>query len=257
MLGFLLAHLASPTIMDVYSDQTITITNWPYPSSPVQDQQVVDGGNTTNTSIRSSPAHLSLHSFYHVAFLLRLKLIPDLIPLIFHYADLFHQSSVLRSQTVRVRRADSPSTYLATPPICALVRRLYPVVRVRFSILAHDWGLALSIGQSGFSAEILRRSGEGDHLHERDDGEWDEVRSAACGRVGVNERVVIVNTTGCDEVERHVVEWRADAEDQEERDWVRGLRNGDRIAVKAWCRWASFENVVKEVGIDVFTVPIV
>ncbi|SMR56329.1 unnamed protein product [Zymoseptoria tritici ST99CH_3D1] len=229
-------------------DKTMTLINWPNHSCPSPDQHIRIHFSPVISPVDDS-GYPSRHELYHLAFLLRQKLVPDLVPLIFRAAGLFSRSTITKCQTRRIGPAHS-CVYLVTPQIYSTVRVQSPVVKVRFTIIANDWGLDRSIGQSGFSAGVIR--GGLSPLRE----EWDEVKRFAEHAL-VHERLVVVNTPGSDDLEKHVVEWKTDSEDAEEAAWVRALAVGDRIAVKAWARWASFENLVSSVEISVYTAAIV
>lgn len=236
--------------------KSIVTTNWPTASHPESNQRVVYSAwdNSTLVSPDTSQS-IALHDLYHIAFLLHRVLIPDLVPQILREAGLFVRSSYSKRREFAIPRVQSPYTYLVTPPIRASVRLQHPVVKVLFTITARDQGLDLSIGRSHFTAGVVRGSGPQRDLERR---EADNAEVAlGSEELVASEREVVRNTTASDYYETHVVRWSADSEDPDEAAWVSGLKNGDRIAVRARAQWASFENRVRGVEVSIFTAAVV
>ena len=68
----------------------------------------------------------------------------------------------------------------------------------------------------------------------------------------LRRRRVATNIHAGDDWERQVVEWRWDAADKEEREWVRTLRPGESVAVEMWARYPQWANRVRNMRVDVF-----
>lgn len=162
-------------------------------------------------------------------------------------------------------RENSPYTYCITDQVKCAVRLESPVVKVMWRIVARDEGLNLNIGRSWFTAGIVRghnsgSSGVGKEERCRKDGvhsvpgraEEDEpffVSSGSALRDGMieDESEVVENFPACDVMQTHVVVWH-----REESGWVRSLRNGDRIAVRAYAKYATLENRISSVEIELW-----
>lgn len=209
----------------------ISSSNWPTHSS-----------QTRNAS--------SIKEIYHIAFLLRQVLVPDLIPQILSYADIYLVSTFCKKHDLIITREQSPQICLFTPPIWSRARRKNPVVKVSFRIQGRDEGLNLGIGRSFFTAALVR-----EQVSEHSGAEG--YLKALEHPVPESQRHICTNAIASDIYETHVVEWRSDAEDPEESSWVARLRAGDRIVVKGHAQWATFSNHVAEVEVRVYTQAVV
>lgn len=176
-------------------------------------------GKPLDTSIQGIRAET-----YHIAFILHHLLPSELVAIIIHHAGLHEASIISKQLELAVSRERSPFTYLKTPPIYCKTRTTSPVVSVAFRITAQDHGLDLGIGKSYFTAGVVRK--------------------------GFEKREIFCNTPASDMYETKEIVWRRDGEGEEEREWVRNLSNGDEIVIKAWAQWATFENRVKSVEVE-------
>lgn len=84
------------------------------------------------------------HTVYHIAFLLRQRLVPDVVPLILHHADLYyHEGGFIESDHAYVvEEADSPRVVCASAAVRCGARTTRPVRKVVFEIESHDQGWA-------------------------------------------------------------------------------------------------------------------
>lgn len=220
-----------------------TLSNWAPSSSHPSTSCNED------TAIRESGV-VSREDIYHIAFLLRQVLVPDLVPQILKYADIFSTSTFSKKQDLSVTREQSPQICLLTPPIWSPTRVLNPVVKVSFRIKARDDGLALGIGKSYFTAAVLRG-------RDLEHGGLSGYLNALDGVVMGSQRVICTNTTASDVFETHVVAFNRNGHDREEAAWVAELQAGDHIIVNAHAQWASFSNHVADVEVQVHTLVVV
>lgn len=65
-------------------------------------------------------------------------------------------------------------------------------------------------------------------------------------------RLVQVNLHASRQEKTYVVTWRWDAEDEEERKWVRDLKQGECVELTVWARYPGWANHVQSAKIDVF-----
>jgi len=65
-------------------------------------------------------------------------------------------------------------------------------------------------------------------------------------------RLVQVNLHASRQEKTHIVTWRWDAEDEEERKWVRDLKQGECVELTIWARYPGWANHVQSAKIDVF-----
>lgn len=228
---------------------SISSTNWPTSSSQASLVSYVPNLEPADAA-PTEPRNPSIQEIYHIAFILRQVLVPDLIPQILEHADIFFTSTFCKSHDLAVTRQQSPRICLLTPPIWSRVRRQNPVVKVVFRIRARDEGLALEIGKSYFTAAVL----PGRLL---ESGSLEDAMKGSGGVLLESHREICVNTIASDVYEEHVVEWERSGGDAEESAWVAGLKAGDRIIINAHAQWASFENRVAEVELQVHTLAVV
>lgn len=193
---------------------------------------------------------LSVREIYHIAFLLRQVLVPDLVPQILEQAEIFLVSTYRTDRVFAITRHRSPRICLLTPPIGKRVRSEHPVVKVVFRIRARDEGLALDIGRSFFTAAVLAG-------HILESGGLDETVEASGGVLLKSYKEICINTIASDVYDEHVVTWHRDGENADQSAWVVGLRSGDRIIINAHAQWASFENRVAEAEMQVHTLVVV
>lgn len=162
---------------------------------------------------------------YHIAFLLRHKLVPDLIHPIIQHAQLYENISTTSNAYMVVRVNNSPRTCITTPQIASNTSTRTPIRSVKFSITSKDQGYVAYPGSGSwtwFTAGIIK---------------------PGCGEI-YNEREVLNNVTTSNGFITQHVTWSADSENQEEADWVRGLQYGDAVAVMAHAKYLGWVNTI-------------
>lgn len=181
-----------------------------------------------------------LHDVYHTAFILRQKLVPDVVGLILDYADCFvKQSCGYRFEPeMSVYEFESPRKVAESPAVRCNARTRQPVRMVSFEVESHDQGWADSTNGGSwtwFAAEVLH----GDHTEHggRGDARKDVVRNHVADGIFT----------------LHRVDWRADGDDDEAAQWVRNLCPGDRIILLALAQFGGWVNYVKSVRITIYT----
>jgi hypothetical protein len=188
-----------------------------------------------------------LHRVYHIAFLLRQKLVPDVVPAVLHHAGLFERQVSNRrmdTQTV-VNQQRSPQAIFVTPPITSSVRAQHPVRKVVFALQSNDQGWAEYRNEGSwtwFTAGILRHpeaNGVGETSIEEGMKALRVDDNAGGDRFLDSERQIYRNDVACREAKLHIVEWNVDCDEKEERDWVANLQRGDKIVVRAWAQYAG------------------
>lgn len=87
-----------------------------------------------------------MHDIYHIAFLLRQKLVPDLIAPILDYAEIYWSSAneTQVGKYVRVSQSNAPREVLTSDGVVSKARVRHPVRKVVFKITSHDQGWASS-----------------------------------------------------------------------------------------------------------------
>lgn len=199
------------------------------------------------------PSQQSLHDIYHVAFLLRQRLCPDLVPAILNHAEYWLCHSTRLNKSISVMQHSSPQLLLRTPPINPPVRLKNPIRKVAFSISSHDQGWC-SDGNGGswtwFEASIAPSAPEDQEIYP----------------MIVSPREVARNKIGEKTMQEHAVQWprvvAGNDEEEEERrrsdlSWVERLHRGDAVALQAFARFAGWENYVADARIDVYTAAVV
>lgn len=246
---------------------SIITTNWRTPRTSRSPSERIVWSAWDGSTLRSAVTDTRQEA-YHIAFILRHFLPSELVAIILHQSEHYESSSVRKNHEVAIQRHRSPAVYLVTPPIYCPARLQYPVVKVTFRIVARDYGLDLNVGRSHFTASILRSSVEDTTSTDSglsipaqqrsaeqawtdtllDAPELDLLSRSSQQQVLSDERTIALNTPASDMYETHVVEW-----DRENVEFVKGLRNGDRIAVKGWTQWASLENRISSVEVVIQT----
>ncbi|KAK4989701.1 hypothetical protein LTR50_003026 [Elasticomyces elasticus] len=179
---------------------------------------------------------------YHLAFLLRQVLVPDLVPLILDHAEYWVCASSAEEKDKTVASRDSPLLYLTSAPIRRTCRSTRAAVKkVVFTITSHDQGYC-------------------DHPEA---GNWTWFTATRRRPLpppsspDQSELVLRSNTMAKRNFETHTIAWPdEESPGQSEgatRAWVRGLEIGDRIEVNACARFDGWVNYVRRVRVDVFT----
>ncbi|KAI9657294.1 MAG: hypothetical protein M1821_002974 [Bathelium mastoideum] len=189
-----------------------------------------------------------LHETYHTAFLLRQKLVPDVVSAIVDYAELFephHLCTCRIDPVMEVEQHDSPQQCAKTPPIISAARVQQPVRKVSFDIESHDQGWAGDTNAgtwTWFFARVERQPKEGQ--------QQEPLNELSIPR----EREIVRNIIAKREFTHHHVEWRADSDDEDEAKWVSRLCVGDVISIHAGAMYSGWVNHIRSVSVSVYTV---
>jgi hypothetical protein len=172
----------------------------------------------------------SLQDVYHVYFLLRQKLVQDLLLNIMDEAENWLKTSTIRNDLIMVPEPASGQHYVTSPPILGNGKR--PVRKVIFTIKSHDQGWSYFPEHHGtydhswtwFETRVIDKDGK-----ERDDRE-DVLK-------------LTYNVHAIPELRTHTIvcESRGDGKHAK---WVRGLREGDSIVVVPMARFPGWINFV-------------
>lgn len=183
----------------------------------------------------------SAHDVYHVAFLLRQVLVPDLIPPILDLAEYWTRTCYDRRDPQSCVEYTAGKPYLIAVVGGGVGPRM--VRRVEFSITSHDQGWS-SYAQ----------------WHGTYEGSWTwfeaEVRLAggtAAEAVDCVRRRLSTNVHAEKRNRTHVVEWRYDEEDEESRSLVRSLVGASVISIVPWARFMGWENHVSCASIEIYS----
>jgi hypothetical protein len=186
-----------------------------------------------------------LHRVYHIAFILRQKLVPDVVPAILHHAGLFERQVSNRKMDPQsvINQQRSPQAIFVTPPIASSVRAQHPVRKVVFALQSNDQGWAEYRNEGSwtwFTAGVLRspeadRNNETSIEHGVESLHVDD--NAGGDRFLDSERQIYRNDVASREPKTHIVEWVVDSDDNDEQTWVENLQRGDKIVVRAWAQY--------------------
>lgn len=213
----------------------------------------------TKADDMTSSSGKDLKNIYYVAWMLRQKLVPDVVAPIMHHAGFFqrHVKSVKSSGNPWViSQRQAPYTCLATDPIQSSARLQNPVRKVVFAIQSCDQGYVNnpnSASYTWFTAGVMPKLEEdtGDDAGPRleqlstRDGDGND-------RFIDQERQIYRNDIANRYLKTHIVEWTGDSDDESERRWVRSLRNGDRLIVRAWAQYPGVSERAYLLKLDIF-----
>lgn len=196
------------------------------------------------------PRHISLHQIYHTVFLLRQKLIPDVIPAILHHAGLFEHQTFRVDEFATTFHSGHGKEYdcLTTAPIRSTARIKCPVRRIIFEIESRETIWERRDGSccwTRFTAGILPPPEEVKDL----DG---EVREFSQQGGLLNEREIGRHDSALREVKTYMLQWTVDSDDEEEREWVESLANGDSLVVRASALYPGFVNKIHTVSVALY-----
>ena len=208
--------------------------------------------------ISSNGNEQRLRDIYYIYFLLRQKLVRDVIPPIMHHAEFFKRHTSSSGHTkfpLVVTEQSAPRTCFITPSIRSSTRSQFPVRKVAFLIQSCDQGWADNPNGgiwTWFTAGVMVNTAGNDPSDRKPSGE-----SGATDRFLDRERQIMRNEVACSVFKTRVVEWTIESADGEERKWISSLQNGDRIAVRAWAQYDGRQNKVRSVSVVISTVVIV
>ncbi|KAK3691930.1 hypothetical protein LTR37_018361 [Vermiconidia calcicola] len=212
--------------------------------------------STAGESSESQPRDTSqeqLRDIYHTAFLLRQKLVPDVVPAIIHHAGLFKRHTYSTGKVehaVNVSERSAPYTCLTTDPIYSSARTQTPFRKVAFAIQSRDQGWVSNRDGGSwtwFTAGVLSPQDT-----------TQEARDAAQGdSFLIWERQIYRNDVASKAFKTHIIEWTIDSDNGDERNWVLSLQRGDRIVIRAWAQFGGWQNKVKSVSVAVYAAAVV
>ncbi|KAF2724273.1 hypothetical protein K431DRAFT_282118 [Polychaeton citri CBS 116435] len=228
-------------------------------------------GSASSQSEHSQPdqpedVQAQLHRIYHVAFLLRQKLVPDVVPQILDTAGFYVAQTCARElpQPFTVVQHASPRQVLETPPVTCSVRSKRPVRKVVFEIESHDQGWASDMDGgtwTWFTARIEQIPSPSPPASDGDGTDGDEDAATehrqppadeASDDIRSNEIEIVRNPLASKQWVKHYVEMTA-----EDSDWVASLAVGDWITVQACAVFSGWRNHVKNVAVTVYTAAVV
>jgi hypothetical protein len=177
------------------------------------------------------------HDVYHVAFILKQVLVPDLVPTILDLAEYWTKTSHERKDPQSYVEDSCGRPYLSIAVSNVVGPRM--VRKVEISITSHDQGWSSYPQSHGtyegswtwFEAEIHPSEGE--------------IRSGV-------QRTLCRNVHAGRKDKTHVVEWRYNAVGEDEGNLVRSLRPGTVISVVPWARFPGWRNYVSCASIDIY-----
>ncbi|KAF2218076.1 hypothetical protein CERZMDRAFT_92695 [Cercospora zeae-maydis SCOH1-5] len=205
------------------------------PKHTVEPCSDASGAHDLNTSKQKSclkpQRQYSRSEIYHIAFLLRQKLVYDLVHPIIQHAQLYEDTGAT-SKAYTVIRVNSPRTCMIAPQIKSTAVTRTPVRAVKFSITSKDQGYAAYPGVGSwtwFTAGIVR---------------------AGCQAIHYEREVLRNVTTSGGFVTQHV-SWSAVSENHEEAAWVRSLQCGDAVVVNGHAEHLGWVNTTISVQVTV------
>lgn len=193
----------------------------------------------------------NLQEIYHVAFLLRQKLPPELVPSIIDFAQYWLRSekSLRRHESIAQRhlgrddRGERGFMYLLSEPIAGDYMHqcsLHPVRKIIFTLSSRDQGW------SSFAQ---------DHGTRNNSWTWFDAvvqDNTPDYATAPSSRRITTNIHAGQDWERQVITWSADSEN-DERDWLMSLRRGQRVGIEVWARYPGWTNRVRSAKIEIFT----
>lgn len=191
------------------------------------------------TKVKTPPR--DLHDVCEVIFLLRQRVVPDLIPDILDLAEYWIVTSAARAS----RRAKYTASTAGLAYVMATLPDYLPsesVRKIEFSTVSRDQGW------SSFPA---------DHNTYQNSHTWFEVvADEADGNTRVESFApvkIITNVHAGKEWKKHHVVWTHDSEDRHIRGVVASLKGGQRIAITAHAQYPGWTNHVSSASIDLYT----
>jgi hypothetical protein len=173
------------------------------------------------------------HDVYHVAFLLRQVIVPDLIPTILDLAEYWPKITHSRQDEQSCYEHTAGVPYLDAPVGTMIGPRM--VRKVVFSVTSHDQGWCSDPGQGSWTWMVAE-------VQLTEDQERPDFIQKELYRNDIAQR----------NYKTYVVTWRYDAEDEEESSLVRSLDSGSRISVVPWARFRGWGNHVSVATMDIY-----
>ena len=222
---------------------------------PIMDPDINLSRQNSNTD--------QLRDIYHTAFLLRQKLVPDVVPAILQHAGLFQRHTYSNDSLKHPRvitQNSAPHPCLTTPAIQSSARVQNPVRKVVFCIQSSDQGWANNRDAGSwtwFTAGVQPKNPDIASPTQVSEILDMALKDDPVDKFLTREREIYRNDVASSEMKTHIVEWSADSDDQEERKWIEALENGDRIAVRAWAQFSGWQNHVKYASVAIYTTAVI
>jgi hypothetical protein len=208
------------------------------------------------------PSAEQVHNIYHIAFLLRQRLIRDVVPAILEYADLYSSttSTTKFSPTLVVSEREAPEQLIECDIAKVKTRVLRPVRKITFEIHSHDRRFAecsIEGARTWFTArkcspERTLLPGSMLDSDARNELEYSHHKDI-CTNALYSRRCEMT-----DAWKAHEITWRADSLDPVEAQWVSSFVAGDRFAVFAWANhYPEWENYVVDISVTVHYVAVI
>ena len=199
------------------------------------------------------PAHIPIRQIYETAWLLRQVTLPDLVPQILYYAELFeHQTFQIDQITTTHSGHGKEYDCLTSQPIRSHARIMCPVQRVIFEIESRESVWERRDGSccwTRFTAGIKPPM---------DDVDLDEESRNFVQQGGLlNTREIGRHDSAMREIKTYTLQWRSDSDDEDERKWVRSLANGDTLVVRASALYPGFVNKIHTVKVALYMTAII
>lgn len=177
------------------------------------------------------------HDVYHMAFVLSQVIVPDLVPHILDLAEYWIKASHDRREPQIYVEHNSGRPYLAAAVSNATGPRM--VRKVEISITSHDQGWS-----------------DYRPFHGTYEGSWTwfeaEILSTDSARRPREARELCRNVHAERRDKTHLITWRWDAEDENERNLVRSLGPDSVILVVPWARFQGWKNHVSYASVDIY-----
>jgi hypothetical protein len=218
--------------------------------------------NERISSHEVEPCAEQVHNIYHIAFLLRQRLIRDVVSAILEYADLYSSttSTTKFHPTLVVSEREAPEQLIECKIAKVKTRVLRPVRKIAFEIHSNDRRFAefsIEGARTWFTArksspEITLLSDSMLDLDARNELEYSHHKEI-CTNALYSQRCIMT-----DWWKPHQITWRADSTGPVEAEWVSSFVAGDRFAVFAWANHHSeWENYVADISVTVHYVAVI
>ncbi|KAL1587890.1 hypothetical protein WHR41_03249 [Cladosporium halotolerans] len=194
------------------------------------------------------------HHIYHIAFLLRQKLIPDLVSDVMDKAEIYWTTTTQTSlkRKVAVREGNAPKEIMRSDAVASPSRIQQPVRKVVFNISSHDQGWTSNPHDGSWTWFTAKKA-----TPSEDDASMRVAIEATSRRFNLEQRELCRNPVAQRNWQMHEITLRADSQDIEEAEWVSFLKVGDVVALHAWAQFPGWVNVVQQASITFHTMAIV
>ena len=206
---------------------------------------------------------------YHISFLMRQKLPPELIPEILDYAEYWLRSvsetdlGVEVGDSVTFRDWTAGDVYLSSRPIgvCDAMNELrwvglHPVRKVVFTVTSRDQGWSSYPDDHGTERnsfswfEVTVRAGIGESWVTGEELEDGDSRGEEVERSP--GKAAITNVHAGREWRTKAVTWSVYGDNDDERKWVNDLSRGQLIDLRIWAKYPGWQNRAKYGRIEVY-----